>query len=180
MLERAEEIRRSKMQAEKGTSKASSHYSSGFGSSSNTSSYSTSSYDTPSYDNHSSNYSSSSYTPTPASNPSKPNKALKLGSNKDALPAFIEQQIKQAMPPNAQISSSSSSAASSAPAVHTEKVHVKVDEKINLTCGKDGGVQNLEVLGVLSVRIASEDDGRVRINLRNNDNRNLQIQVFKN
>jgi hypothetical protein len=58
-----------------------------------------------------------------------------------------------------------------------QSVHVKIDEKINLTCGKDGGVQNLEVLGVLSVRIASEEDGRIRLALRNSDNRNLQLQV---
>ena len=57
------------------------------------------------------------------------------------------------------------------------RVHIKVDEKINMTCGKDGGVQNLEVLGVLSVRIGSEDDGKIRILVKNNDNRNLQIQV---
>jgi hypothetical protein len=55
---------------------------------------------------------------------------------------------------------------------------VKIDEKINLTCGKDGGVQNLEVLGVLSARIASEDDGRIRIAIRNGDNRALQLQVL--
>jgi hypothetical protein len=47
-----------------------------------------------------------------------------------------------------------------------------------LTCGKDGGVQNLEVLGVLFVNVASEDDGRIRIALKNNDSRNLQLQVF--
>ncbi len=53
-----------------------------------------------------------------------------------------------------------------------------MDEKVNLTCGKDGGVQNLEVLGVLFVNVASEDDGRIRIALKNNDSRNLQLQVF--
>jgi hypothetical protein len=53
-----------------------------------------------------------------------------------------------------------------------------VDEKVNLTCGKDGGVQNLEVLGVLFVNVASEDDGRIRIALKNNDSRNLQLQVI--
>ena len=52
-----------------------------------------------------------------------------------------------------------------------------MEEKINLTCGKDGGVQNLEVLGVLSVKIASEEEGKIRIAVRNGDNRNLQIQV---
>jgi hypothetical protein len=58
-------------------------------------------------------------------------------------------------------------------------VHVKVEEKVNLTCGKDGGVQNLEILGVLYVRTASEDDGRIRIAVRNNDTRNLQLQVIE-
>lgn len=60
------------------------------------------------------------------------------------------------------------------------RVHLKIDEKINLTCGKDGGVQNLEVLGVLSVRIGSEDDGRIKIALRNSDSRNLQLQTNPN
>ena len=55
-----------------------------------------------------------------------------------------------------------------------------MDEKISLTCGKDGGVQNLEVLGVLSVRVASEDDGRIRIAINNNDSRSLQIQTNPN
>jgi hypothetical protein len=32
------------------------------------------------------------------SNSSKPNRAMKLGTNKDVLPAFIEQQVKQSLP----------------------------------------------------------------------------------
>jgi hypothetical protein len=59
----------------------------------------------------------------------------------------------------------------------SKRVHIKIDEKINLTCGKDGGVQNLEVLGVLTVRVANEGEGKIRIGLRNNDTRNLQLQV---
>jgi hypothetical protein len=49
-----------------------------------------------------------------------------------------------------------------------------------LTCGKDGGVQNLEVLGVLYVHIANEDDGKIKIAIRNNDSRNLQLQTNPN
>ncbi len=64
--------------------------------------------------------------------------------------------------------------------IFKNRVHIKLDEKISLTCGKDGGVQNLEVLGVLSVRVASEDDGRIRIAIRNNDQRSLQIQTNPN
>ena len=46
-----------------------------------------------------------------------------------------------------------------------------------MSCGKDGGLQNLEILGVLSIRINSEDDGKIRIAVRNNDARALQLQV---
>ena len=179
MLERAEEIRRAKM-AEKQSSKSSygGSHSGGFGSSSNmynSSSSSSFSHEPSSYEPSPPSFSSSS-----ASQASKPSsstsKAMKLGTNKDALPAFIEQQAKQALPAASQ-SLSSSSSLPAANQANVEKVHVKIDEKVNLTCGKDGGVQNLEVLGVLSVRIASEDEGKIKIAIRNGDTRNLQIQV---
>jgi len=185
MLERAEEIRRAKVTAEKsGLGKlgaggsGSSHYSTGFGSSSSSSHHAEpSAFEPPSF--HSSSSSSSSGLLSSANTASnKPNRAMKLGTNKDILPAFIEQQVKQSLPQTQQHSSSSSS--SSAATVPNEKVHIKLDEKISLTCGKDGGVQNLEVLGVLSVRVASEDDGRIRIAIRNNDQRSLQIQTNPN
>lgn len=102
---------------------------------------------------------------------------MKLGTNKDAMPAFIEQQVKQSLPPSIN-PLSSAAPGSSAASVATERVHVKMDEKISLTCGKDGGVQNLEVLGVLSIRVAGEEDGRIKVALRNGDNRNLQLQVL--
>lgn len=181
MLEKAEEIRRSKI-ADK-SHRSSSQYSGGFGSSSmsNASSYtsqsSSQSYamDTSSHDLAAPSYSSS------AASGSKSNRAMKLGSSKDIMPAFIEQQVKQSMPASVQQSvSSSNPSQANANGQAMDKVHVKIDEKINLTCGKDGGVQNLEVLGVLSVRVASEDDGKIKLAIRNNDNRNLQIQTNPN
>jgi hypothetical protein len=99
MLEKAEEIRRSKIMADKaGLSKnqtsiggsGSSHYSSGFNSSSSytSASYSSSGIDSSSFSNDSApSYSSS------AVKSSVTSKAMKLGSNKDHLPAFIEQQV---------------------------------------------------------------------------------------
>lgn len=179
MLEKAEEIRRSKIQADKAGIRpggGSSHYSSGFGSSaqSSSSNYS-SSHETSSYD---SAPLLPSYPSSSSSSSNKPNRAMKLGTNKDAMPAFIEQQVKQSLPPS--INPSPSTPGSSAGSVATERVHVKMDEKISLTCGKDGGVQNLEVLGVLSVRVAGEEDGRIKVALRNGDNRNLQLQTNPN
>ena len=106
------------MQAEKAgikSSSGSSHYSSGFGNSASsyTAQFSASSdhVSTSSYDMSSSNsggFSSASISGGAGSSANKPNKAMKLGTNKDILPAFIEQQMKQAMPSHQAAASSSS------------------------------------------------------------------------
>lgn len=176
MLERAEEIRRLKVTEGKSKYGASSNsnFSSGFG---NSMSSSSSAYNT-SHSVEPTAFEASSPPPSFNNNASsnKTSRAMKLGTNKDTLPAFIEQQVKQSMPVGKQQTGVSISSTVS----NTESVSIRVDEKVNLTCGKDGGVQNLEVLGVLFVNVASEDDGRIRIALKNNDSRNLQLQTNPN
>ena len=128
MLERAEEIRRAKVTAEKsGLGKlgaggsGSSHYSTGFGSSSSSSHHAEpSAFEPPSFHSSSSSSSSSGLLSSANTASNKPNRAMKLGTNKDILPAFIEQQVKQSLPQTQQHSSSSSS--SSAATVPNEKL----------------------------------------------------------
>jgi hypothetical protein len=124
MLEKAEEIRKSKLAAEKGL-KSSSHYSGGFGSShssSSSSSFNTnpSAYTEPSSFEPLNSYSSSTGSSSSTMNLNKPSRAMKLGTNKDNLPAFIEQQVKQTLAPIVQQSTSSSNNSSSVP-VNFEK-----------------------------------------------------------
>ena len=57
---------------------------------------------------------------------------------------------------------------------------MKIDEKITLICGKDGGLQNMEVHGIVYLRVASEDDGRIKVHILNNDSRNVQLQTHPN
>lgn len=173
MLERAEEIRRQKVSDAKSSKygPSSSNYSGGFGNSSmsNSSSYNNS------YSIEPSVFETTSSNPPPSfSNSNKPSRAMKLGKNKDIMPAFIEQQalpVANKNPTGASVSSTVS---------NTESVNIRIDEKINLTCGKDGGVQNLEVLGVLYANITSEEDSRIKIAVRNSDSRNLQLQTNPN
>lgn len=56
-------------------------------------------------------------------------------------------------------------------------VHLRVEEKITLTCGRDGGLQNMEVLGMVTLRVADEKNGRIRLIINNNDGKGLQLQV---
>lgn len=178
MLEKAEEIRRQKVTEGKsgkgGYGPSGSQFSRGFNSSSMSSnSYNSSQHMEPSV------FEASSPPPSfsNSSNSNKPSRAMKLGTNKDILPAFIEQQIQQATPAAGKQHSGIST---SSTVSNTENVALRVEEKINLTCGKDGGVQNLEVLGVLYINIATEEDSRIKVALRNNDSRNLQLQTNPN
>ena len=56
-------------------------------------------------------------------------------------------------------------------------VHLRVEEKISLTCGRDGGLQNMELLGMVTLRVTDDKNGRIRLILNNNDNKGLQLQV---
>ena len=54
---------------------------------------------------------------------------------------------------------------------------MKQEEKLTVRCGRDGGVEALEVLGMIMLRVKSEEYGRVIVAVNNKDSRNLQLQV---
>lgn len=56
-------------------------------------------------------------------------------------------------------------------------VHLRVEEKITLTCGRDGGLQNMEVLGMITLRVSDEKNGRIRLMVNNGDKKGVQLQV---
>lgn len=56
-------------------------------------------------------------------------------------------------------------------------VHMRIEEKISLTCGRDGGVQNMEILGMITLRVSDEKNGRIRLQVNNNDKKGMQLQV---
>lgn len=56
-------------------------------------------------------------------------------------------------------------------------VHLKVDEKICLTAGRDGGLQNMEVRGLMLLRISDAEYGRITVAVDNQDKFGFQMQV---
>lgn len=56
-------------------------------------------------------------------------------------------------------------------------VHLRIEEKITLTCGRDGGLQNMEILGMITLRVSEEKNGRIRLLITNNDKQGVQLQV---
>ena len=64
------------------------------------------------------------------------------------------------------------------PTIHQESVHVRLEEKITLTGNRDGGLQNLEVHGLVTLKITDEKLGRIKLAIDNNDEKGIQLQVM--
>lgn len=58
-------------------------------------------------------------------------------------------------------------------------VHMKIEEKITLTCGRDGGLQNMELHGMIMLRISDDKFGRIRLHVENEDKKGVQLQVWR-
>ena len=56
-------------------------------------------------------------------------------------------------------------------------VHVAVEEKISVTAGRDGGLQSLELHGMVKLSINDAKMGRVVLAVANNDKKGAQLQV---
>ena len=56
-------------------------------------------------------------------------------------------------------------------------VNLKIEEKIQLTAGRNGGVQNMEVIGMVTLRIRDEDNALIKFQLENHDARGIQFVV---
>ncbi|CAF0862192.1 unnamed protein product [Adineta ricciae] len=59
-------------------------------------------------------------------------------------------------------------------------VHLKQEEKLTVRCGRNGGVENLEVQGMIMLRVKSEDCGRITVAIDNKESRGVQLQTHPN
>ncbi|KAL7981658.1 hypothetical protein Chor_005746 [Crotalus horridus] len=119
---------------------------------------------------------------TAPTRPSGSNKALKLGTKGKEVDNFVDKLKSEGE--NIIASSvgkrSSNSAAVLAPPINMESVHMKIEEKISLTCGRDGGLQNMELHGMIMLRILDEKFARICIHIENEDKKGVQLQTHPN
>lgn len=114
--------------------------------------------------------------------PTGPSKALKLGARGKELDSFVDKLKSEGVDIIAPASGKRATEAAKVlcPPVSVESVHMKLEEKISLTCGRDGGLQNMEVLGMIVLRVSNEQSGRIRLHLSNEDKKGLQLQTHPN
>ncbi|KAF5892881.1 coatomer subunit delta [Clarias magur] len=119
-------------------------------------------------------------TPTPT-RPSGSSKALKLGARGKEVDNFVDKLKSEGENILSGTGKKPSEASKSLPApANTESVHLRIEEKITLTCGRDGGLQNMEILGMITLRVSDEKNGRIRLFINNNDKKGVQLQTHPN
>uniref|UniRef100_A0A8C1ETW8 Coatomer subunit delta n=2 Tax=Cyprinus carpio TaxID=7962 RepID=A0A8C1ETW8_CYPCA len=86
--------------------------------------------------------------------PSGSSKALKLGVKGKEVDNFVDKLKSEGENIITSTAGRKASEASKVlqPPVNIESVHMRVEERISLTCGRDGGLQNMEVLGMITLK----------------------------
>lgn len=111
-------------------------------------------------------------------------KALKLGSKQKEWDTFAD-QLKQegeqiASPTSGKSHMSAAKSAISSPTTPVEPVVLNVEEKVTLVAQRDGGLQNLEVHGLITLRIMDEQFARIKVLLDTCSEKGVQIQTHPN
>ncbi|XP_014664925.1 PREDICTED: coatomer subunit delta-like [Priapulus caudatus] len=116
------------------------------------------------------------------SKPMGPSKAMKLGSKGKDIDSFVDQLKSEGQEVLTNHLSKTSAAITkiTTPAINKEGVHMRIEEKISLSAGRDGGLQNMEVLGIIMLQISDEHCNRIRVKIDNKDNKGVQLQTHPN
>lgn len=59
-------------------------------------------------------------------------------------------------------------------------IHLRVEDKMNLRIGREGGLQLFELFGLLTLKVADEKYGKIKVQLENNVNKSIQLQTHPN
>ncbi|XP_034939359.1 coatomer subunit delta [Chelonus insularis] len=121
-----------------------------------------------------------SYTPSSKPTSSGPS-AMKLGGKVRDVDSFVDQLKEEGETVVANTKSTDNKIAPIAPQIiNTEPVHLRQEEKLNVRVGRDGGVQYFELHGLVTLHISDEKWGRIRVQLENEDARGIQLQTHPN
>lgn len=110
-------------------------------------------------------------------------KAMKLGKSAKSTDIFVDklrlegEEVTADVPKSRQ---SSNVAKTITPASKTEGVHIRVEEKLTVATGRDGGLQALDVHGMITLRVSDQKYGKIKIGVANNDDKGAQLQTHPN
>lgn len=115
---------------------------------------------------------STSKTTSSAQNISKtPKSIMRLSNRNQEIDSFVDK---------VQLENVKISAVGQKSSVPIHEVKIKIEEKLSIVISREGSIQSFEVHGFVTLHIANEKNGRLRIKLANNDRNNLQLQTHPN
>lgn len=113
-----------------------------------------------------------------SSRPAGKGKALRLGGKSKDIDSFVDKLREE----GTVVSTSMKQTAKAAPtpSVPMSSIHLKIEEKLMLTAGRHGGLQNMEVRGIVLLRITDPNQSKISIAYENNDSKGFQMQTHPN
>ncbi|XP_037784927.1 coatomer subunit delta-like [Penaeus monodon] len=111
---------------------------------------------------------------------SGPNRAMKLGSKAKDVDSFVDQLKSEGERVVSATEPVSKMQPVSTPQVDVEPVHIVMAEDLVVRAGRDGGLQTMEVQGILKLRITDSDHGFIKVQVDNTDSRPIQLQTHPN
>ncbi|XP_072313095.1 coatomer subunit delta-like [Eucyclogobius newberryi] len=111
--------------------------------------------------------------------PNGPNKALELGAKGKEVDNFVDKLKSEGETIMTSTSGKRGSDASEVllPPVNVESVHVRVEEKISLTCDRKGGLHNMKVQGMMTVRVTDDKKRLIRLTINNIKRKGVQLRT---
>lgn len=173
MREKAKELQRLKMEANKKITKSASNYSTFAGGSSSYMS-------TPTVVDASINLEVKPQPFTAVQVGDKP-KSLKLGSKSKNVESFVDQLKSEGEVVSSVTKIEASSKITALTSnIDMEDVHLKEEERLSVHIKRDGGINSFELSGIMSLHIKNENFCKIYIALHKCDDRNVQIQTHPN
>ncbi|KAB7496718.1 Coatomer subunit delta [Armadillidium nasatum] len=109
-------------------------------------------------------------------------RAMKLGSRSKDVDSFVDQLKSEGekIISSNDVSNKAPTITSSVPQIDMEPIHITLAEDINVRCGRDGGLQNMEIQGILKLRISDPEFGFIKVQVDNQETKPIQLQTHPN
>lgn len=124
----------------------------------------------------------SSYVAQNKPSPALSAKAMKLGSKGHDVESFVDQLKSegQKVTSGPALSKVTSSKIPSTNISNMDSIHLRQEEQLIISVGRNGGIESFELHGLLTLRISDEKYGRIKVLLANKDTRGIQMQTHPN
>uniref|UniRef100_H2ZH53 Coatomer subunit delta n=2 Tax=Ciona savignyi TaxID=51511 RepID=H2ZH53_CIOSA len=109
-------------------------------------------------------------------------KAMKLGAKSKDVDNFVDQLILEGETVRSSSAKSKKSdiAKTVVPTALTESVHIRVEEKLTIIAGRDGGLEQMLLMGMCMLRITDDKLSCIKIQMINDNDKGCQMQTHPN